>query len=152
MDNVIAGVVVGFASASDAMNVNSDASKDVPLASEDSETHMAKRSRKRSRRAMSFTTTSVPARTPARPRQNLLSPCHLPRTSGLGSPMVISPAIYSSPAHNTRSATKLRANVWRNPSILGGGLKRPWWEEGEGVVSLRLYFDYTERIRGEGDG
>ena len=66
--------------------------------------------------------------------------------------MVVSPAIYSSPAHNTRSATKLRANVWRNPSISGGELQGPWWEEGRGVVSLRLYFDYTERIRGEGEG
>ena len=68
------------------------------------------------------------------------------------SPMVVSPAIYSSPAHNTRSATKLRANAWRNPSILGGEPQGPWWEEGGSVVSLRLYFDYTERIRGEGDG
>jgi hypothetical protein len=47
------------------------------------------------------------------------------RDLGLGSPMVVSPAIHSSPAHNTRSATKLRANVRRNPSILGGELPFP---------------------------
>jgi len=78
---------------------------------------------------MSPTTTTPAPETPAkkltRPSVAKPKPTNDLRDLGLGSPMVISPAVHPSPAHNTRSATKLRANVRRNPSILGGELPFP---------------------------
>ena len=114
-------------SLSDTMNVDVAEAKEVPLTVEHSECHPAKRSRKRSRPMSPTTTTPSPVKTPA--RKSIIKPS-IPKSKdlrdlGLGSPMVVSPAIYSSPAHNTRSATKLRANLRRNPSILGGELPFP---------------------------
>jgi len=117
-------------SLSDTMNVDGNVAKEVPLASENSENHPAKRSRKRSRPMSPTITTPATAESPAKKPTTTPSVAKSKSTKnlrdlGLGSPMVISPAIHSSPAHNTRSATKLRANVRRNPSILGGELPFP---------------------------
>lgn len=114
----------------DTMNVDGDAAKGVHPTPDASGHHPAKRSRKLSHPMSPITATPAPAQTPARKSITKPSPVK-PRSTkdirdlGLGSPMVISPAIHSSPAHNTRSATKLRANVRRNPSILGGELPFP---------------------------
>ena len=114
----------------DTMNVDGDVARGVPPTPDNSGHHPAKRSRKLSRPMSPTTATPAPAQTPAKKSITKPSPVK-PRSAkgvrdlGLGSPMVISPATHSSPAHNTRSATKLRANVRRNPSILGGELPFP---------------------------
>jgi len=113
----------------DTMNVDDNVAKEVPPTPGHSENQPAKRSRKRSRPMSPTTTTPAPTETPV--RKSAKSSVAKPKSTkdlsdlGLGSPMVISPAVHSSPAHNTRSATKLRANVRRNPSILGGELPFP---------------------------
>jgi len=117
-------------SLSDSMSVDGNEVKEVPVISEHSENQPAKGSRKRSRPMSPTTTTPAPTETPAKRPATKPSVVKSKSTKdqgdlGLGSPMVISPAIHSSPAHNTRSATKLRANVRRNPSILGGELPFP---------------------------
>ena len=114
---------------SDTMNVDGGVTKEVPSTPMQLENQPAKRSRKRSRPMSPTTNTPALAETPAK---KSIKPSVAKSKStkdlqdlGLGSPMAISPAIHSSPAHNTRSATKLRANVRRNPSILGGELPFP---------------------------
>ncbi|KAF9648717.1 hypothetical protein BDM02DRAFT_3096049 [Thelephora ganbajun] len=117
-------------SLSDTMCIDGSEAKGVALTPELSGNRPAKRSKKRSRPMSPTTATPAPAETPAEKSATKPSVAKPKSTKdlrdlGLGSPMVISPAIHSSPAHNTRSATKLRANVRRNPSILGGELPFP---------------------------
>ena len=113
-----------LSSLSDTMSLDDNAVQEVPPTTH-LEDRPAKRSRKRSRPMSPMTTTPVletPAKKPTRPS---VAKTRDLRDLGLGSPIAISPAIHPSPAHNTRSATKLRANVRRNPSIMGGELPFP---------------------------
>ena len=116
-------------SLSDTMDIDGNSAKEVLPTSENSENHPAKRLRKRSHPISPTTATPAPAKTPTKKSANLPvakpKPAKDLRDLGQGSPMVISPAIHSSPTHNTRSATKLRVNVWRSPGILGGELPFP---------------------------
>ena len=115
-------------SLSDTMSLDGSVAEEVPPTTH-TEIPPAKRQRKRSRPMSPTTTTPAPATPAKKPatRPSVTKPKSTKdlRDLGLGSPMVISPAVHPSPAHNTRSATRLRANVRRNPSILGGELPFP---------------------------
>ena len=121
------GSNLNLSSLSDAMNININVAKDI-LLRQHPEPHPAKRSRKRSH-PMPPTTTPVLAQTPARNSATkppvAKSPSKDLRGLDLGSLMVISPVINLSPAHNTKSATKLCANMRRNLSVLGCELSFP---------------------------
>ena len=122
------GATSNRSSLSDTMSLDDSVAVEVPPTTH-LENSPAKRSRKRSRPMSPMATTPVPEtpanKKPTRPSVAEPKSTRDLRDLGLGSPMVISPAIHASPAHNTRSATKLRANVRRNPSILGGELPFP---------------------------